>query len=129
MGLSVSKILVVDDDPLSRLKITSFFEEHTVKAVWEAADGTAAISILNEHDDIDLIVSELHMPETDGIEFIEHLHTIDCQTPFLIVSSADSNMLRAAQVLANAKNLNLIAALSKPLNVEELERILRNLGN
>jgi CheY-like chemotaxis protein len=45
--------------------------------------------LLNARDDIDLIVCYLHMPESDGIEFMAHLEAVGSRIPIVIVSSAD----------------------------------------
>ena len=62
-------ILVVDDDMLVRLGTACLLEElgHTVV---EAADGPAALEILRERGDIDLLVTDYAMPGMNGVALV-----------------------------------------------------------
>ena len=120
----ISSVLTVDNDPIIRQVITAFFARHGVENVWQAENGDEAISVLKTHQEIDLIVSDLYMPETDGVEFMAHLHEIGSRIPIIVVSSADRRTVFAAETLANAQQLNFIASLPKPLDIQEMEAVL-----
>jgi PAS domain S-box-containing protein len=62
-------ILVVDDDMLVRMGTVSLLEElgHTVV---DASDGPAALEILRERGDIDLVVTDYAMPGMNGVALV-----------------------------------------------------------
>ena len=64
------KILVADDSASDRLLITSLLSHHSVLT---ACDGLEVLSKLDEHDDIDLLVLDLHMPHMDGFSVLKQL--------------------------------------------------------
>lgn len=61
------KALIVDDSTLSR-EIIKMHLELLLFNVYEAKDGEEALKILNEMSDINLIVTDYHMPVMDGFE-------------------------------------------------------------
>ena len=64
------KILVADDSASDRLLITSLLSHHSVLT---ACDGLEVLRKLDEHDDIDLLVLDLHMPHMDGFSVLKQL--------------------------------------------------------
>jgi DNA-binding response OmpR family regulator len=64
--LGVTKILVVDDEPTIREIVVSYLERDGFKTL-EAADGNRARELL-ESDSPDLVVLDLMLPGTDGLE-------------------------------------------------------------
>ena len=67
-----AKVLVVDDIPDMRRIVRRFLERRCGCAVWEAGDGTEAISECLRTD-FDLIVTDLLMPNLNGLEFVGFL--------------------------------------------------------
>ncbi|HLN46934.1 MAG TPA: response regulator [Magnetospirillaceae bacterium] len=65
----MADILVVDDDPINRLLLTTILEHHG-HAIFEAADGAHALGWLKERSP-DLIIVDLNMPRMDGLEFLK----------------------------------------------------------
>jgi CheY-like chemotaxis protein len=65
----VATALVVEDDPLVRLVVCSALEDLGM-AVVEADDGLAGLAVLRENAAIDLIVTDLTMPNMDGATMI-----------------------------------------------------------
>jgi len=69
-----AKILVVDDSASDRLVIKKILREYDVMT---ACDGLEAMSLIDKHEDIDLIVLDLHMPVMDGFEVLAALKSDD----------------------------------------------------
>ncbi|NLK88196.1 MAG: EAL domain-containing protein [Clostridiaceae bacterium] len=65
------KILVVDDSATDRLIIKSMLSEYLVL---NACNGVEAMSVLEEHDGINLVVLDLNMPEMNGFQVLEALN-------------------------------------------------------
>jgi CheY-like chemotaxis protein len=63
--MTMAKILAVEDEPLVRHLVVEALNDagHTVL---EAPDGEAALSIIRETPDLDLIVTDVRMPKLDG---------------------------------------------------------------
>jgi DNA-binding response OmpR family regulator len=62
----MTKVLVVDDEPMIREIVVGYLERDGFKTL-EAADGDRARELL-EHDSPDLVVLDLMLPGTDGLE-------------------------------------------------------------
>jgi two-component system cell cycle sensor histidine kinase/response regulator CckA len=66
-------ILVVEDEPAVRQLVAAALERAGYR-VFEARDGEAALSLFNENEAaIDLIVTDLRMPQMDGAELVRLL--------------------------------------------------------
>jgi len=84
------KILVVDDDTLVRKSLGQALEAAGF-TVEEAQNGKAGLDLaLRSHPD--LIVSDIRMPEMDGLEMIEKLRADDWgkQAPVIVLSTDDT---------------------------------------
>lgn len=79
------RILVVDDDPLAGEMIGALleFQGHEVLL---ANDAMEATSQLDAHDNIALIVSDMHMPLINGIELLSILREQDVTLPFILLT-------------------------------------------
>lgn len=67
------KVMIVDDEPYIRqgLKILINWGQYGFKICSEASNGLEAVKIL-ESTDIDLVITDIKMPQMDGLELIEH---------------------------------------------------------
>ena len=73
MVAPISEVLTVDDDPIFQEQIKASFEGRGLTQIHQAGDEAEAIAILNAEPNIDLIVTDLLMPETDGSDLMGHL--------------------------------------------------------
>ncbi len=64
-ALTGRKVLVVDDDARNVFALTNILELHGIEVVY-AEDGRKGIETLMRHDDIDLVLMDVMMPEMDG---------------------------------------------------------------
>ena len=82
-------VLVVDDDPLNRamLSMSLGAEGHEVR---EAGNGREAIAVLAEHA-IDVVLTDIEMPEMDGYGLLEHRRGDDRlkAIPFIVISGVE----------------------------------------
>src|SRR5260370_16685359 len=60
-------ILVVDDDPAA-LEFKSVVLEERRYDVFRAPDGASALALLRDNDQIDLLYTDINMPEPDALE-------------------------------------------------------------
>lgn len=68
-----SRALVVDDDGEVRHTLVRVLRSLGL-ATLEAANGREALALLEEQGEVPLIVSDLYMPEMDGIAFLREVH-------------------------------------------------------
>jgi len=110
------RILVIDDVPAVRATWRDILEE-AGHEVLEAADGVKALAILF-HESVDLVITDIFMPDKDGIETIAEIRRARSDVKIIAVSgyaeSCTSPYLRIAQ------HLGADAALCKPVNPEDL---------
>jgi putative two-component system response regulator len=82
----VPRILACDDDPLIRRLLRTALERGGYEVV-TAADGADAIAVLNEGHSFDALITDYNMPRANGIDVINHLHTIDPALPCIIITA------------------------------------------
>lgn len=85
MGLSFDSILIVDDEP-SILKILSHYLAKYSKKVDIAENGLLALEKCAVFQ-YDLILSDISMPEMNGIDFLKRLRDKGDRTPFIFISA------------------------------------------
>lgn len=117
------KILIVDDSESIR-EVVSFTLENEGFEVLVANDGTDALKFLDGRE-IDMIITDLHMPEMDGITLIKHVREMETyqRIPilFLTTESQTAKKMEAKEAGATGWIIKpfvpakLIAALQKVL--------------
>jgi CheY-like chemotaxis protein len=114
------RALVVDDSAV----IVEIISHTLRKAGFEVAsaangdDGFAAFQL----GDFDIVLTDITMPECDGIEMTERIREVSPHVPIVMVSAAndESYMARARQAGATAYLLKPIDGISLRSTVEEL---------
>ncbi len=109
------KALVVDDSSTQRGVLRRLLAVQCITCL-EAADGVAALEVLEKEPDIRLVITDFNMPRMDGIELVQEVrkkHRIS-QLAVIGLSSVGSGPL-TAQFLKNGAN----DFLTKPFEVEE----------
>ena len=106
------RILVAEDDDSMRQYLSRALERSGYEVV--AVDrGTAAIPILEEQS-FDLLLTDIVMPEMDGIELAQHVASVAPQTRVMFITGFAAVTLRAGRVAPEAK------VLSKPFHLRDL---------
>jgi CheY-like chemotaxis protein len=89
-------ILVVEDDRSFRKGLTFELQDAGYQ-VTEAENGKQAIELINKNS-FDLVVSDLVMPEADGLEIFEQLGTTSPDTKFILLTAfIDNDRAKLAQ--------------------------------
>jgi two-component system, LytTR family, response regulator AlgR len=110
------RILIVDDETPARRRLRELLDDCAaalpVVVVGEAANGREAMDVLHTVT-ADLVLSDIHMPDMDGMELARHLLKLP-QPPVLIFTTAyHEHALQAFEV-------NAIDYLVKPVRVQRL---------
>lgn len=115
------KILIVDNEPFIRqgLKILINWEQYGYEIVGEASNGLEAIREL-ETKKIDLVITDIKMPEMSGIELIEYIRTnISNEVKFIVLSG-----YYEFEYAKKAIKYNVTDYILKPIQKEELIKTL-----
>ena len=73
MANSNLRIMLVDDDELILDLMSANMKECGVREVMVASNGAQALSMLADGQHFDVILTDLNMPQMDGIELMRHL--------------------------------------------------------
>ena len=116
---STPRILVVDDDPATRLLYSLNLELEGL-FVLEAADGKSGLARAREELP-DLVLTDLMMPGLDGFELAEALqaHARTRRIPFIFLSGEVT-----AGLEARGHELGALAFLKKPVDVQALASLV-----
>ncbi len=119
----MARILIIDDDSALRQTMRKIVERIGHEAD-EAEDGAVGLRLFRERS-YDLVVTDLLMPEKEGIETILELREEDPDVPILAVSGGMT--LDRTGPLADAEALGADASLPKPFAVEEFSDTVQQL--
>jgi DNA-binding response OmpR family regulator len=98
---SVSKILIVEDDQLSRKAVGLFLSEEGYD-VCQTSDGAEAISVL-QTTRFDLVLADIMMPRVDGVELLVQMRRIAPETAVVLMTgyyAGDGEMIGADGFIA-----------------------------
>ncbi len=88
------KILLVEDSHDFRHKMKELLEDLDHQ-ILEAGDGIEGYDLIKNHADIDLIISDLHMPNMDGLSMCKKLKDEAFETaPIMMVTTEANPQLR-----------------------------------
>lgn len=115
----MAKILVVDDEAdleiLIKQKFRQKIRDHKYEFVF-AANGVKALEQLELHHDVDVVLSDINMPEMDGLTLLSKLNEKNGLLKSVIVSAyGDMENIRTAM------SQGAFDFITKPVNFEDLE--------
>lgn len=117
-------VLVIDDDPIFQA-IVADIPALSGATIQSAYDGRQALRLLDANaDSITLILTDLHMPDINGIELILEFGNRGMRQPIVIISSADKSVVRSAETLASVSGLDIRGSLPKPVDMVALSRLI-----
>src|SRR5689334_18102573 len=113
------KILIVDDEPDLELLINQRFRKQIRGGVFEfvfAINGREALEKLEEHPEIGLIMTDINMPEMDGLTLLEKIKPFSRPLKAVVVSAyADLQNIRTAM------NKGAFDFVTKPVDFNDFE--------
>ncbi|RZJ09919.1 MAG: response regulator transcription factor [Rubrivivax sp.] len=117
------RILIVDDEPLARLRLRGLVDvitEPRCEVVAEAATGSQAAAWLREHG-CDIVLLDVQMPGADGLQFADSLIGRSAEgQPVPLVVFVTAHAMHALR----AFELDAIDYLTKPVRRERLQAAL-----
>lgn len=114
----MAKILVVDDEADLEVLIKQKFRKKIREKEYEfffAINGNYALEQINKHPEIDIVLSDINMPEMDGLTLLTKLNETSPLIKSVIVSAyGDMENIRTAM------NRGAFDFITKPINFEDL---------
>jgi class 3 adenylate cyclase/AmiR/NasT family two-component response regulator len=115
----MTKILVVDDEEDLKVLIKQRFRQKIRQKEYDfifAENGKLALEQLDEHADVDLVLSDINMPEMDGLTLLKKIGEQNFLLKTVIVSAyGDMENIRTAM------NSGAFDFITKPIDFKDLE--------
>ena len=108
----MAAVLLIEDDPRYRKAVQAMLEGcgHVVRA---AADGRLGVESFTERRP-DLVITDMIMPNLDGIETIRTLRDLDPSVPIIAISGGSNSVLMVA------RSAGAVEAIAKPFPADRL---------
>lgn len=118
------KVLIIDDSNTMRKIVTRSLRQAGLEfdAILEAADGEAALDVL-QGETVDIILSDINMPNMDGIEFLRQKQGNDKikDIPVVMITTE-----AGTDILNEAMNLGALGSIKKPFTPDQVQEVLGN---
>ena len=82
-------VLVVDDDELVRRVVAELLED-LVTSIFQAGSAREAVDMVLDQNDLDLVITDVNMPEMDGLQLVEKLKSMRPALPVILMSGRHS---------------------------------------
>ncbi len=123
--ISKLRFLVVEDHEFQRWHCCNVIRELGTSSVFPAANGGAALEFLSDPNaPIDVLVTDLDMPEMDGMALIRALAERNLATSLVIVTSMERSLTATVEAMAKAYGVKLLGAIQKPITAKKLRALL-----
>jgi EAL domain-containing protein (putative c-di-GMP-specific phosphodiesterase class I) len=118
--------LLVDDDPFMLKTLSKMLESMGVSRIIQADNAQEALKyIANRNNHIDVVITDLNMPEMDGIQLLRHFGSLGMNFSVILVSGEDPRLLESVRTLGVQQRLAILGTLNKPVRKIDLEALLR----
>ena len=107
------RVVVAEDEALSRLDVVEMLTEAGYNVVGQAGDGEAAIE-LTEREKPDLVVMDVKMPKLDGISAAERIAKQRIAPVVILTAFSQKDLVE------RARDAGAMAYLTKPFTIEDL---------
>lgn len=114
-------VLIVEDDKLSLFMYTEFLKT-VVSEVYSASNGFDGIRIFRKNKP-DIVITDIMMPEMDGLEMIKKIKDIDPDVKAIMISGHSD-----ADYFIRSIDLGVDAYLLKPVDNQKLKKKIGDLG-
>ncbi|OFZ46229.1 MAG: hypothetical protein A2381_11455 [Bdellovibrionales bacterium RIFOXYB1_FULL_37_110] len=114
-------LLVVDDDPEQiNTLIMCLNAYEKITQYFEATNGKQALEIIKHQDNIDMVISDIQMPELTGIELLKEIKKIRPLLPVLLVTG---NCAYTQKFIKEQGGFDL---LYKPYSLHQLVQLIKS---
>ena len=108
------KVLIVEDHPFQHEYLLKLFRNDGGFEVDSAWSGSSALNLLQRYE-YDLMVSDLFMPEMDGVQLFQKITSLKKRPAIALMSVASRRLLVSAGLSAKNLGLKVVGLISKPV--------------
>ncbi len=116
------RVLVIDDSSTMRKIVSRSLRQAGLDfdEILEAGDGQEALKLL-ETEKVDVILSDINMPNMDGMEFLRQKKEIDAikDIPVVMITTEGG-----ADIIGEAKTLGAVGNIKKPFTPDKINEVL-----
>lgn len=110
------KILIVEDDPMVAMINEQYIKKNkNFELVGKCSNGVAALEFL-EHNEVDLLVLDVYMPQIDGFETLRRIRNKQITVDAIMVTAANDR-----SSLEEALHLGVVDYLVKPFTFDRFQ--------
>ncbi|WP_145025028.1 response regulator [Geobacter argillaceus] len=120
MAKQAKRILVVDDEENARIGLSRLLAQEGF-LVESVANGYEALDYLRQQD-VNLIVTDINMPEMNGIAFLRELNKHFPKSNVIMITAYGG-----VESYIEAMNLGAFEYINKPVKIDELKSILKKI--
>jgi two-component system chemotaxis response regulator CheY len=117
-----AKVLIIDDSNTMRKIVQRSLRQagFEFEKILEAGDGQEALGLL-ESEEVDFILSDINMPNMDGIEFLRQKkdNAAIKDIPVVMITTEAGN-----DILGEAKSLGAKGSIKKPFTADQVQDVL-----
>jgi DNA-binding NtrC family response regulator len=114
------QILIVDDEPMSLKAISIALTKDNDYQVIKASDGKIALRLIEE-EQIDLVLTDMKLPDMDGMTVLKHAKHRSPDTSVIVMTGYGTVESAVLAMKDGAENY-----LTKPINIKELRLLIKN---
>jgi EAL domain-containing protein (putative c-di-GMP-specific phosphodiesterase class I)/CheY-like chemotaxis protein len=123
--ISGLRFLIVEDQGFQRWALGHGLETLGAKHVLNAGDGGTALEMYKSASPpVDVIITDLHMPGMDGMEFIRHVGAFGVPVALIVATDQEHSLLTSVETMARAYGVNLLEGIRKPVTARKLAAAL-----
>ncbi|WP_185964520.1 EAL domain-containing response regulator [Aliikangiella marina] len=117
-------VAIVDDDDLMLSQVSLILETLGIENSHLIESGEELLLAIDSGSKFDLLIVDLNMPGIDGVEVIRGLAARNYAGALALFSGEDYRVLKTAECLAQAYELNVLGTLSKPVTPDQMGELL-----
>ena len=122
LGRKIRKILIVDDEENARIGLSKLLQQEGYE-VSSVANGYEALQFLS-HEKVNLVISDINMPEMNGLAFLRELHRSYPSTQVIMITAYGG-----VESYLEAMNLGAFEYIHKPVKLEELKSVMSKISS
>ncbi|MGQ9655798.1 MAG: response regulator, partial [Thermodesulfobacteriota bacterium] len=112
-------VLLIDDDPMTRQTLRQIICHLGVSRVSEAPDGDEALALMRVRD-VDVVLTDVHMPRMDGLSFLKEVKKEWPAVPVVVLTGFPTIETAIQAMKQGASDF-----IMKPFRIEQIELFLQ----
>lgn len=114
----MANILIVDDSSTMRKIISRSLRQAglSIDEIYEAGDGIEGMAVLASGKTIGLILSDINMPNMDGLEFVKAARAAGYTTPIVMITTEGGE-----EIIKDAMDSGASDSIKKPFTPDQLQ--------